>query len=72
MNVHQVSPNNKNEATKQPVKQVVPVASFKFPFERRARSMSNPKQIELKVEENKAQEIKKKSPSPDSNQGDKS
>lgn len=34
--------------------------------------MSNPKQIELKVEENKAQEIKKKSPSPDSNQGDKS
>lgn len=52
--MHQVSPNNKNEATKEPVKQVVPVASFKFPFERRARSMSNPKQIELKVEENKA------------------
>jgi hypothetical protein len=34
--------------------------------------MSNPKQAELKVEEGKALEIKKKSPSPDSNQGDKS
>lgn len=42
--------------------------AFKFPFERRARSLSNPKQVELSKEQ---EQTKKKSPSPECQIGDR-
>jgi hypothetical protein len=59
--------NNANTNPTVVAKPVEAVKSFKFPFERRTRSLSNPKQVEAVInnEQKTGEYPKKKSPSPE-------